>query len=158
MFIHRWLPEAVLARLKTLRLEERGASAEEAWRKALQDFEETWVVFNLTLRCPAPLPLGMAPTWPTTCPSRSTWADEGIHEQVGVAVEEWLAKAGFVIDEREQSVISSWFRPMRATAKTALNSETAHDVAMTAVHAAEARPVIAQNVRSPPPFYQASRP
>ena len=34
---------------------------------------------------------------------------------------------------------------MQATAKVALNSETAQNVALTAVHAADARPVLAQD-------------
>ena len=72
-------------------------------------------------------------------------ADEDIHPQVEAAVEEWLAKADISIDEREQPFIGSWFRRMRATAKAALNSETAQDVAMTAVHAADARFVLAQD-------------
>ena len=72
-------------------------------------------------------------------------AQEGIHEQVEATVEEWLAKAGISIEEREQPIIGSWFRRMRAAAKAALNSETAQDVAMTAVHAADTRLVLAQD-------------
>lgn len=72
-------------------------------------------------------------------------SEEDIHPEVEAAVEEWLAKANISIDEREQPIIGSWFRRMRATAKAALNSETAQDVAMTAVHAADARLVLAQD-------------
>lgn len=72
-------------------------------------------------------------------------ADEDIHPQVEAAVEEWLATANISIDEREQPIIGSWFRRMRATAKAALNSETAQDVARTAVHAADTRLVLAQD-------------
>ena len=72
-------------------------------------------------------------------------ADEDIHAQVEAAVEEWLTKANISIEEREQPIIGSWFRQMRATAKAALNSETAQDVAMTAVHAADARLILAQD-------------
>jgi RNA polymerase sigma-70 factor (sigma-E family) len=72
-------------------------------------------------------------------------AEEDIHLQVEAAVEEWLAKANISIDEREQPIIGSWFRRMQATAKAALNSEAAQDVAMTAVHAADARLVLAQD-------------
>jgi hypothetical protein len=46
-------------------------------------------------------------------------AEEDIHTQVEAAVEEWLAKANISIDEREQPIIGSWFRRMRATAKAA---------------------------------------
>jgi RNA polymerase sigma-70 factor (sigma-E family) len=72
-------------------------------------------------------------------------AEEDIHAQVEATVEEWLAKADISIEEREQPIIGSWFRRMRATAKAALNSETAQDVAMTAVHAADTRLVLAQD-------------
>jgi RNA polymerase sigma-70 factor (sigma-E family) len=72
-------------------------------------------------------------------------ADENIHTQVEVTVERWLAKAGVSIAERERPVIGSWFRRMKATAKAALNSETAQDIAMTAVHAADARLILAQD-------------
>lgn len=72
-------------------------------------------------------------------------AEEGIHEQVEAAVEEWLDKAGISIEEREQPIIGSWFRRMRATAKVALSSEATQEVARTAVHAADAHLILAQD-------------
>jgi RNA polymerase sigma-70 factor (sigma-E family) len=72
-------------------------------------------------------------------------ADEGIHAQVEAAVERWLAKASISIEEREQPIVGSWFRRMRATAKAALDSESAHDIAMTAVHVADTKLVLAQD-------------
>jgi hypothetical protein len=72
-------------------------------------------------------------------------ADEAIHAQVETAVERWLAMATITIEEREQPIIGSWFRRMRATVKVALNSEAAHDLTLTAVHVADAHVVLAQD-------------
>jgi len=67
------------------------------------------------------------------------------HDQVQTAVEEWLASAGIAIEERQQPVIGSWFRRMRATAKIALASEAAQELTLTAIHAADARVVLSQD-------------
>jgi RNA polymerase sigma-70 factor (sigma-E family) len=83
-----------------------------------------------------------------TLPVTVYLADEGIHTQVEAAVEKWLATAGISIVEREKPVIGSWFRRMRAVARTAMNSETAQDMAMTAVHAADARLILAQDANN----------
>lgn len=72
-------------------------------------------------------------------------ADEGIHEQVEAAVEAWLTLAEVAVDEREPPIVGSWFRRMKATAEVALKSETAHDLSLTAVHAADARIILAQD-------------
>lgn len=71
--------------------------------------------------------------------------DEAVHAQVESAVEEWLTTASVAIDARQEPVIGSWFRRMQATATVALNSEAAQDLALTAVHAADARIVLAQD-------------
>ena len=82
-----------------------------------------------------------------TLPVSIYLAEEGIHAQVEAAVEEWLGRAGISIEDREQPIIGSWFRRMRASAKVALNSETAQDLARTAVHAADARLILDQDAR-----------
>jgi RNA polymerase sigma-70 factor (sigma-E family) len=72
-------------------------------------------------------------------------ADEAIHRQVESTVEKWLATASVAVDERQPPIIGSWFQRMRASAKVALNSEAAHELALTAAHAADARLVLAQD-------------
>jgi len=44
-------------------------------------------------------------------------ADEGIHDSVETAVEQWLATANVSIDRRDQPVIGSWFRRVEASVK-----------------------------------------
>lgn len=61
------------------------------------------------------------------------------------AVEAWLTLAEIAIEEREPPVIGSWFRRMKTTVKIASKSETAQDLALTAVHAADARIILAQD-------------
>jgi hypothetical protein len=66
-------------------------------------------------------------------------ADEDIHGQVEVAVEQWLATADVSIDSRGEPVIGSWFRRMDASLK--------REALLTALHVADSRLVQAQDAQ-----------
>jgi hypothetical protein len=72
-------------------------------------------------------------------------ADEGIHEQVEVVVERWLATADVFIDSRREPVIGSWFRLMAAKAKRAVKTPAAVEALLTATHVADSHLVQAQD-------------
>jgi hypothetical protein len=72
-------------------------------------------------------------------------SDECIHEDVEAAVDEWLAYADVAVVERDEPVIGSWFRRMRAGARQAIHSPAAAEAALTAIHAADSRLILAQD-------------
>jgi hypothetical protein len=72
-------------------------------------------------------------------------SDERIHEDVEAAVDEWLAYADIAVEERDEPVIGSWFRRMRAGVRQAIHSPAAAEAALTAIHAADSRLVLAQD-------------
>jgi superfamily II DNA or RNA helicase len=82
-----------------------------------------------------------------TLPVSVYLSDEENHEQVIAAVEDLLATAGLVVEQRDEPVIGSWFLKMRATAKQAVMSPVAREAALTAVHAADTRLVLAQDAQ-----------
>jgi DNA-binding winged helix-turn-helix (wHTH) protein len=72
-------------------------------------------------------------------------SDEAAHQQVESAVENLVELAGGVIESRDEVVIGSWFRRMRAKVSGNGRAEVAREIAMTATHAAELRLVLAQD-------------
>ncbi|MCK2219559.1 hypothetical protein MF672_038065 [Actinomadura sp. ATCC 31491] len=72
-------------------------------------------------------------------------SDESIHEQVEATVEDLLAAAGLRIENRDDPVIGSWFRRMRAVAEKFARSPAGREAALVAAHAAETRLVLAQD-------------
>ncbi|MEU2624610.1 hypothetical protein ABZ642_41975 [Streptomyces sp. NPDC007157] len=66
-------------------------------------------------------------------------SDEAPHREVQAAVEELLATAGLTVLDREDPVIGSWFRRMRATLSRALWSQAVREGVLTAAHIADAR-------------------
>lgn len=67
------------------------------------------------------------------------------HRDVQAAVEELLSTAGLAILDREDPVIGSWFRRMRATMSRAARSQVVRESALTAAHIADARLILAQD-------------
>jgi hypothetical protein len=84
---------------------------------------------------------------PETLPVSVYLSDEAGHEQVVAAVEDLLAIAGLLVQGRDEPVVGSWFQRMRATAKQAVTSPVAREAALTAVHAADTRLVLAQDAQ-----------
>jgi hypothetical protein len=72
-------------------------------------------------------------------------SDESAHEQVETAVEDLLAAAGGHIEHRDDPVLGSWFRRMRARAGQAVHSPLAREATVLAAHAVESRLVHAQD-------------
>jgi transcriptional regulator with XRE-family HTH domain len=72
-------------------------------------------------------------------------SDEGIHGQVEAAVDAWLASAGLMVEERDEPIIGSWFRRMRAGVKHSVRTPAAQDALLTAAHAVDTRMVLAQD-------------
>ena len=72
-------------------------------------------------------------------------SNERIHDEVEVAVEDWLADANLAIEERDEPIIGSWFRKLRAGVKQAVNTPAAQDALLTAAHAVDTRMVLAQD-------------
>jgi hypothetical protein len=68
-------------------------------------------------------------------------SDGSRHEQVEAAVEELLDAAGLDITGRDEPVIGSWFRQVRA----ALRSPTAKEAALVAAHMADSHLLLAQD-------------
>lgn len=66
-------------------------------------------------------------------------ADEYIHDRVERSVEQWLAAADVSIDEREDPVIGSWFRRLKASAKEVAGTPFAREAFLTGIHAADNR-------------------
>lgn len=67
------------------------------------------------------------------------------HELVQAAVEELLSTAGVAIVDRDDPVLGSWFRRMRARARAAASSDLARSAATSAAHALDSRLVLAQD-------------
>ena len=91
---------------------------------------------------------GKVTTWLAdagTVPVTVYLSDEASHAQIEQAVEELLATAGLAVTDRGEPVISSWFRRMTARAQQGLHSSMAQDAALTGVHAADSRLVLAQD-------------
>jgi hypothetical protein len=92
-------------------------------------------------------------TWPLpdrelarpTLPVTIYLADEQAHDQVEAAVEDLLASVGLQVEERDDPVIGSWFRRMRAALKDAVRSPAAREGALVAAHAADTRLVLAHD-------------
>ncbi len=81
----------------------------------------------------------------TTVPITIYLSDESAHEQVETAVEDLLAAAGGHIEHRDDPVLGSWFRRMRARTGQAVHSPLAREAAALAAHAVESRLVHAQD-------------
>lgn len=81
-------------------------------------------------------------------------SDEGAHANVEAAVEQLVAAAGLRITRRDDPVIGSWFRRMRAAVDDAARSRTGREVALTATHVADARLVLAQDAAITATFLQ----
>lgn len=84
--------------------------------------------------------LGMA-TFPVTI----YLADESAAAGVEAAVEVLLHTAGFEVLERDEPIIGSWFRRMRAGRLSAQGSPIAREAAAVAAHALESRAVHGQD-------------
>ena len=85
--------------------------------------------------------LGGAGTVPVTI----YLSDGASHAHVEQAVEELLATGGLRITGRAEPIIGSWFRRMTARAQQGLQSPMAQEAALTGVHAADSRLVLAQD-------------
>lgn len=72
-------------------------------------------------------------------------SEERHHDQVEAAVNDLLTAAGLRIEQRDDPVIGSWFRRMRAGVAQTARSPITRETALTAAHAAEARFVLAQD-------------
>jgi len=68
-------------------------------------------------------------------------SDGEAHEQVEVAVGSLLTASGLQIDSRDDPVVGSWFRQMKAT----FSSPTAREAALVATHIADTRFILAQD-------------
>ncbi|MFD0342187.1 CATRA system-associated protein [Streptomyces sp. NPDC127117] len=66
-------------------------------------------------------------------------SDAAVHEEVEAAVGTVLAAAGLTVVERDEPVLGSWFRRMRAAASRAARSPAAREAMRTALHTADAR-------------------
>lgn len=76
---------------------------------------------------------------PASVPVTIYLSDEAPHAGVQAAVEALLATAGLEVLDREDPVLGSWFRRMRATISRAARSRAVREGALTAAHIAEAR-------------------
>jgi hypothetical protein len=85
---------------------------------------------------------------PARLPISIYLANEAVHEQVEAAVDDWLASVGLAVEFRDQPVIVSWFRRMRAGIKEAVHSGTAQDAALTALHAVDTRITLYQDAQT----------
>jgi hypothetical protein len=72
-------------------------------------------------------------------------SDEGIHGQVEAAVGELLAVAGLRIEHRDDPVLGSWFRRLRAGVGQGLRSPGARKGALAAAHVVDTRIRLAQD-------------
>jgi hypothetical protein len=72
-------------------------------------------------------------------------ADESIHAQVEVAVEQWLNSAGVYIFGRGEPVMGSWFKRIQASIAKAAVTPAGREAALTATHIADTRLVQAQD-------------
>ncbi len=72
-------------------------------------------------------------------------SDATIHARVEAAVEDLIVSAGGFIEQREDPVLGSWFRRMRAKTSTVIGSSGVREVVMAAAHAADLRVALAQD-------------
>ena len=80
-----------------------------------------------------------------TVPVTIYLSDDASHAEVEQTVEELLVTAGLTVTDRAEPVIGSWFRRMTARAQQGLQSPMAREAALTGVHAADSRLVLAQD-------------
>jgi hypothetical protein len=124
------------------------------------------------VRAPGPFLVSASLSWPLHAPAARLWqklagrvnrprnkqavakdelpisiylADEAIHEQVEYAVEVLLATVGIEVVERDEPVIGSWFRRMKGKAAEFAQTSVGREAALTAMHAADSRLVLAQD-------------
>ncbi|MGW4914610.1 hypothetical protein [Streptomyces sp. NPDC004270] len=76
---------------------------------------------------------------PASVPVTIYLSDEAPHADVQTAVETLLATAGLEVLDREDPILGSWFRRMRATISSAARSRAVREGALTAAHIADAR-------------------
>jgi hypothetical protein len=81
----------------------------------------------------------------STVPITIYLSHEETHGQVQSAIEVLLASAGLQIESRDDPIIGSWFRRMRATVKEAAHSPAAREATLTAAHMADTRLVLAHD-------------
>lgn len=81
----------------------------------------------------------------TTLPITIYLSDESAHEQVEAAVEDLLVATGGHIEHRDDPVLGSWFRRMRAKVSEFVDSPLGDEVKNLAAHTAESRFVHAQD-------------
>jgi len=72
-------------------------------------------------------------------------SDQGAHERVQNAVEEFLARAGADVVGRDDPVLGSWFRRIHAKLTGAARSPIAREAMTSAAHAMESRFVHARD-------------
>ncbi|MFD5506461.1 CATRA system-associated protein [Streptomyces sp. NPDC127051] len=66
-------------------------------------------------------------------------SDEAVHEEVETALDGVLAAAGLTVVERDEPVLGSWFRRMRAAVSRAARSPAARETVRSALHSADTR-------------------
>ncbi|WP_189269396.1 hypothetical protein [Streptomyces fuscichromogenes] len=76
---------------------------------------------------------------PASVPVTIYLSDEAPHADVQAAVETLLATVGLEVLDREDPILGSWFRRMRATLSRAARSRAVREGALTAAHIADAR-------------------
>ncbi|MFR0359626.1 hypothetical protein, partial [Streptomyces sediminimaris] len=81
----------------------------------------------------------------TALPVTMYLSDEAAHADVQAAVEALLATAGLEVLDREDPILGSWFRRMRATISRTARSQAFREGALTAAHIADARLVLVQD-------------
>ena len=130
----------VIALLDGLEIVGPGVVAAPEWRPAPGDPQPA-----------APMPMYGAVARKPSEPGESTLtvtiylSNEGIHDQVEAAVDDWLAGARLMIGERDEPIVGSWFRRMQARVKQAVRTSAAQDALLTAAHAVDTRMVLAQD-------------
>jgi hypothetical protein len=81
-------------------------------------------------------------------------SDQSVHQQVEAAVDELLASAGLLIESRDEPVIGSWFRKMRAGVDEIVQSPRGREAVLTATHVVDSRLVLAQDAYVTATFLQ----
>jgi hypothetical protein len=81
----------------------------------------------------------------STLPVTIYLSEERTHYQVEAAVEHLLDAAGLRVQDREEPVIGSWFRRMRAATADVIRSPVAREGALVAAHVADTRIVLSQD-------------
>lgn len=66
-------------------------------------------------------------------------SDEAVHEEVETALDGVLAAAGLTVVERDEPVLGSWYRRMRAAVSRAVRSPAARETANAVLHSADVR-------------------